>query len=207
MAELFGAKWLFGGGVLVTAIFTLITPLVSKYITAKLCFTESIFLFQGRRKKIVIIVTSLPKKRYFKISSSGVQGSKGGRKKPFFQGAAFKPLQKKIENEMPIFLLFLTGCILSEVFKNSNFSPVHPFLSSQFSYFLNSLCWPKITCLTWASPVYWQTNQPPFSKTLKHNISVKFILDNHVLTYYIIIISRQLQFVPQLTNNSTKINA
>ena len=79
--------------------------------------------------------TSLLLKKYFKISSSGVQGSKSGKKSRFFQGADFRPLQKKIENEMPIFLLFLPGCILSEVSKNSNFSSVHPFLSSQFSFY------------------------------------------------------------------------
>ena len=55
------------------------------------------------------------------------------------QGADFRPLQKKIENEMPFFLLFLPCCILSEVSKNSNFSSVHPFLSFQFSFYRKNL--------------------------------------------------------------------
>ena len=29
LAELFGGKWLFGGGVFITAVFTLLTPLVN----------------------------------------------------------------------------------------------------------------------------------------------------------------------------------
>ena len=59
---------------------------------------------------------------------------KKGPKQPFFQGADFRPLQKKIENEMPIFSLFLPGCILSEVSKNLNFSSVHPFLALSFHF-------------------------------------------------------------------------
>ena len=42
MAELVGGKWLFGGGVLITSIFTLLTPIVSKilYINCKNSFSH-----------------------------------------------------------------------------------------------------------------------------------------------------------------------
>ena len=61
----------------------------------------------------------------------GLEGKKTP-KKPFFRGTDFRPLQKKIENEMLIFLLFLAYYKLSEVFKNQNLSSVRPFLGSQF---------------------------------------------------------------------------
>ena len=55
------------------------------------------------------------------------------KKAIFFRGTDFRPLQKKIEVEMLIFLLLLAYYKLSEIFKNLKLSSVHLFLGSQFT--------------------------------------------------------------------------